>query len=106
MEAGKMKLKFEVQKASLASSPSGVVSAVWTSLFSLWGMLALPSDRMTVSKDDDMATHVITTRYREDVCSGYRLVLGSRSFLVRGVADKNGERKWIRIFVQEQEFLG
>jgi len=106
MRIGHLNKRFEVQKAGLVLDGFGLPMTAWTSQFFVWGHLALVTESMRGKSTDYSGTHLITLRFREDIETGSRLVAGERSFMVRGLYDREGTGRWLRLLVEEEARLG
>lgn len=98
MRVGQMKTPFSLQRENGAG--------VWQEVASLWGWLA-PATEGILSEAARRITHSIVVRYAPEVGiqSGMRLVFGTRSFLIRQVANAAEEGVWLRLFVTEEQGL-
>jgi len=73
-----------------------LVAEFWAAVVPMSGREGLEADALSA----DIA-HIIYCRYRDDVELTYRLVLGSRIFEIRSIANMNDAKRFLKIECEE-----
>lgn len=76
---------------------SGALTRVWTALADLWAKVEPQrgSEFFSTGAQETLLTHNVTIRWRPDLASPMRFLLGSRALYIRAAFDPDGRRKYM-----------
>jgi len=107
MRIGGLRKRMTLQRESLVADGFGGQVAQWSDVASLWGSVTpLTGFGALTENAEKRVTHGVTVRYRADVATGMRLLLGARSFLIRSVVNRDECGRWLDMVVEEGGELG
>ncbi len=110
MRIGALRKRLALQSEGLAPDGAGGSMAVWTTVATVWAAVEpiAKAGAWVDSRFDRRVTHVVTMRWRGDVAvtTGMRLLLGSRVFMIRAVANPVEGNRWLELRVEEDGLLG
>jgi SPP1 family predicted phage head-tail adaptor len=86
-----------------APDASGGFTRRFTPLLSLWAKVeALDvQSQFNEQRLEELRTHAVTIRWRNDVTSGMRFDLAGRKLVITGVVDPDGAARFLRCLCQE-----
>ena len=93
-----------LQAPTRVADGAGGYTETWTTLAHVWGALDASATRMERSfaaQVQTVATTTITIPYVEDVTPACRVVYGTRTYNVRGVADPDQRRRELVLACEE-----
>ena len=79
------------------SDDSGALVRVWTDVADIWAKIEPQrgSEMFVAGEQETVLTHNVTIRWRPDVASPMRLLLGSRALYIRAAFDPDGRKKFL-----------
>ena len=88
-DPGQLAHRLELQQPLEVSDGCGGLSVTWSTAGQVWAMLVPTRDTQNLEADQSRETisHLITIRFRGDVASGWRFVLGDRTFMILTIHD-------------------
>ncbi|MDD3289078.1 MAG: phage head closure protein [Alphaproteobacteria bacterium] len=94
MRIGNLDKRLTLQSESFSGS-----AAVWATIGSVWAEIK------PAGGSAEHITHKIIVRYRSDVATGMRLILGDRVFTVRSIIRPDESGRWLELMVEEGGLL-
>ena len=103
-EIGALRRRVTLQAPIRTTDAGGGVVVAWSTVAQLWAEIRSLSGTETVLTDSlqGRLTHEITIRRRTDVAPPMRLAMGTRTFVILAVLDRDGPGAYIRIQAEER----
>ena len=94
---GALAHRMALQKPDEQSDRRGHLSVAWQPVAMVWTDLKPLSTRAFLEADQrqEETTHTITLRFRPDIASGWRFVMGARIFTIERVVDPREDRRFL-----------
>lgn len=104
IDPGSFRHELSLEAAELTQDGVGGHSESWSEVASIYARIEPVSANARFGADQTLesVTHRITLRYRADVVSGMRFVLGARIFVIRTVHDPDETRRYLVCRVEEK----
>ena len=101
--AGALKRRFTLQRPVATADGAGGETIGWETVAALWGRLEwlAGEEQVEAARPQQSVRYRVLTRWRAGTDAGQRLVLGTRIFDVRAVADPDGDRRRLLWLVEE-----
>lgn len=95
--------RLTLQTRVQAPDSSGSVRGIWQSVQSLWASIeTIDADqRVDAGQVGQRQTHRITIRYRTDIDTSNRFKRDDDIFIIRGIHDVDGRRRWLICLCEE-----
>lgn len=107
MRIGALRKRLALQSETLVVDENGGQIASWADVATVWAELSPISNKQVTAADvRGRITHEIIMRYRDDIKTGMRFLLGSRIFTIRFVSVSDEKNQWLDIMAEEGGQLG
>ena len=102
--AGRLNQRIVLQQSVRTSDGAGGASVTWQDIATLWAeIIAIRStETFTHDKLEPNNIYVVTMRYRADITTKMRFMLGSRILLITGIRNVDEEKQILKIDVREE----
>lgn len=92
---GRFRSRLSLQLPVDVEDGAGGMSRTWQFVADVWGSIEplAAQQRFMAQRMEQSVTHVIYLRWREDICLGWRLLFGSRTFLVHACYDPTTQKR-------------
>jgi SPP1 family predicted phage head-tail adaptor len=100
---GDLRKRLELQALTETADGGGGFTELWAKVTIVWGSVQpiTASERFRAMSLETPITHRIEIRYRNDVTTKSRLLLGSRIFNVRSAVNVDERNKYLEILAEE-----
>ncbi len=95
--------RLTLQERSEAMNTFGELQVTWTDVANVWGAIVSSTmqRREEAQQMSEFALHQIVIRYRDDVASGWRFLLGDRELSILTVVDPDQSRRFLSCQCEE-----
>lgn len=103
--AGKLRTKITIERETSTPDSQGGQSLAWSTHATIKAYLKPMSggERLQAMRLEANQTHRIYIRYRDDLLTTDRIVIGNRKFQIRALINIEERNKWIEIYADEGE---
>lgn len=104
IDPGRFRTPMLLERRQAVADGAGGWSERWEEIAALWGRLETVSAKAVFGADgmNEVVTHRVTLRYRDDIESGMRLKSGARLFAIRTVHDPDETRRYLVCTTREE----
>ena len=103
MRIGNMRSRVTIQTLGGSTDAGGGQATSWSELDVVWAHIRPLSGReiLMANAQVGVVTHEIRIRYRTDVTTAHRILLGSRAFNIKAVLNPNDNDKMLLLKCEE-----
>ena len=96
-DPGQLAHRLELQQPQEVPDGCGGLEVTWTPAGHVWAKLVPARENQNLQADQSRETvsHLTTIRFRNDVASGWRFVLGDRVFTILTIHDPDERRAFL-----------
>ncbi len=100
---GRLRQRVRLEASVVTPTEGGAALASWMAVATLWAeVVPLSGDELVESdRRQGRVTHRVSLRYRGDVTTSHRLVLGTRILDIRSVMTPDGRRRHLICLCEE-----
>ena len=102
---GRLRRRVSLQEKSRVTDVGGGAAETWATVATVWAAVEerLASEISTAEQTQARVAVTLTLRYRADVTTAHRVVIGARVLAIKAIRDIDGRGRWLELDCREGE---